>query len=147
MADFMNARDRSLHMAKIRSKDTKPELRVRRVLHAAGFRYRLHDPKLPGKPDLVFSGKRKAIFVHGCFWHGHECPVGRRLPKTNTAFWAAKRQRNKNRDQEQVEKLELLGWQVLVIWECQTRDADEVLSLGKMFLSGTTSTSGEGCAK
>ena len=106
-------------MAKIRSKNTKPELLLRRALHALGYRYRIHDRVLPGKPDLVFAGRRKVIFVNGCFWHGHDCPVGRRLPKTNTEFWAEKRRRNQERDSAQRLRLTEMGWTYLDVWECE----------------------------
>ncbi|XAZ32264.1 very short patch repair endonuclease [Paenarthrobacter ureafaciens] len=92
-------------MAKIRSVDTKPELLVRRTLHAAGYRYRLHDSRLPGRPDLVFPARHKVIFVHGCFWHAHDCPVGTRVPKTNTQFWLEKRLHNRERDSVQLAQL------------------------------------------
>ena len=119
MADFMTSAQRSAHMAKIRSKNTKPELQLRRALHAVGYRYRLHDPGLPGRPDLVFAGRRKVIFVNGCFWHGHDCPVGSRLPKTNTEFWADKRRRNQERDCAQRLRLTEMGWTYLDVWECE----------------------------
>lgn len=119
MADFMTSEQRSAHMSKIRSKDTKPELRLRRLLHAAGYRYRLHDRTLPGKPDLVFAGRKKVIFVNGCFWHAHTCPVGLRLPKSNTEFWDEKRRRNQGRDELQLAQLASLGWKTMVVWECQ----------------------------
>lgn len=119
MADFMTSGQRSAHMAKIRSKNTKPELLLRRALHAMGYRYRIHDRALPGKPDLVFAGRRKVIFVNGCFWHGHSCPVGSRLPKTNTEFWADKRRRNQERDSAQRLRLTELGWTYLDVWECE----------------------------
>lgn len=106
-------------MAKIRSKNTKPELLLRHALHALGYRYRIHDPVLPGKPDLVFAGRRKVIFVNGCFWHGHDCPVGSRLPKTNTEFWADKRRRNQERDWSQRHQLAEMGWTYLDVWECE----------------------------
>jgi len=119
MADFMSPEQRSAHMSKIHSKDTKPEMLLRKFLHAAGYRYRLHDRRLPGSPDLIFPSRRKAILVNGCFWHGHNCPVGSRLPKTNTEFWAAKRRGNQERDQRNLRELEALGWTVLVVWECE----------------------------
>lgn len=119
MVDFMTEAQRSAHMAKIHSKNTKPELQLRRALHAVGFRYRLHDRTLPGRPDLVFAGRRKVIFVNGCFWHGHNCPVGSRLPKSNTIFWADKRQRNQERDSLQRMQLIDLGWEYLDVWECE----------------------------
>lgn len=134
MADFMSPEERSAHMSKIRSKDTKPELRLRRMLHGAGYRYRLHDRKLPGRPDLVFPGRRKVIFVHGCFWHGHECPVGSRLPKTNTVFWASKRRRNQERDALQRRLLEDMGWSVLIVWECEVKASAGVSDSWSKFL-------------
>lgn len=130
----MSPEQRSAHMSKIRSKDTKPELRLRRMLHGAGYRYRLHDRKLPGRPDLVFAGRRKVIFVHGCFWHGHECPVGARLPKTNTEFWAGKRRRNQERDAMQRKLLEDMGWGVLVVWECEVKASSGVSATWSEFL-------------
>jgi DNA mismatch endonuclease (patch repair protein) len=119
MADFMTPAQRSAHMAKIRSKNTKPELLLRRALHADGYRFRLHDKKLPGRPDLVFSGRKKVIFVNGCFWHGHDCPVGVRLPKSNTEFWVDKRLRNQARDARQRLQLSEMGWTYLDVWECE----------------------------
>lgn len=136
MVDFMSPSQRSAHMSKIRSKNTKPELILRRILHADGYRYRLHDKKLPGSPDLVFASRQKAIFVHGCFWHGHVCPVGSRLPKSNTEFWADKRARNQVRDAAQMEQLTSLGWGVLVLWECETIDTQGMLARAKSFLDG-----------
>lgn len=102
----------------------KPEMAVRRIVHSLGYRYRLHRKDLPGRPDLVFGPKRKVIFVHGCFWHGHEregCLDARR-PKSNTGYWNPKLTRNKERDAERIKQLEALGWEVLVIWECETKD-------------------------
>jgi len=112
-------------MRRIKSKDTKPELIVRRLAHRLGFRYRLHRKDLPGKPDLVFGPKRKAIFVHGCFWHGHDDPacLDGRAPRSNQSYWLPKLTRNKERDFKSIAALEAAGWQVLVIWECETRDA------------------------
>lgn len=130
----MSPEQRSAHMAKIRSKNTKPELMLRRLLHGAGYRYRLHGRELPGRPDLVFPGRRKVIFVHGCFWHGHDCPVGSRLPKTNTGFWVAKRLRNQERDAAQKSLLEDLGWGVLVVWECEVRASSDVSEIWSQFL-------------
>lgn len=134
MADFMNPAQRSAHMSKIRSKDTKPELWLRRKLHAEGYRYRLHDKSLPGKPDLVFPGRHKVIFVNGCFWHGHTCPEGSRLPKSNTVFWAEKRQRNQDRDQRQRQELVAAGWDLMVVWECEVRDDPRLLQRVKEYL-------------
>ncbi|GAB3564503.1 very short patch repair endonuclease [Arthrobacter alkaliphilus] len=135
MADFMSPEQRSVHMSKIRSKDTKPELLLRQKLHALGYRYRLHDRRLPGRPDLVFAGRGKVIFVHGCFWHGHSCPVGSRLPKSNTEFWSAKRARNQERDALQLPLLADLGWEVLVVWECEVKTDPELIEKVKGFLN------------
>lgn len=121
-------------MAKIRSKDTKPELKLRRALHAIGYRYRLHDRNLPGRPDLVFSGRRKVIFVNGCFWHGHDCPVGSRLPKTNTAFWAEKRRRNQERDVLQRSQLRDMGWTYVDVWECEVAANAQIVQEVRAFL-------------
>lgn len=104
-------------MSGIRGKNTQPELLVRRGLHARGFRFRLHTAKVPGKPDLVLARYRAAIFVHGCFWHGHDCHLFR-LPSTNTEFWREKIGRNRSRDLQVREQLATSGWRVMVIWEC-----------------------------
>ena len=122
----MTREQRSAHMAKTRSKNTKPEMSLRRGLHALGFRYRLHDARLPGKPDLVFPIRKKVIFVNGCFWHGHECAVGARLPKTNSEFWREKRERNHARDMRQQTELEEMGWESLVVWECHIKLEDGI---------------------
>ena len=108
-------------MRAVRSRDTAPEMVVRRAVTALGYRYRLHKASLPGKPDLVFAPRRKAIFVHGCFWHGHDCKRGAREPKANAQYWRAKVQRNRERDTRSLKALESAGWSVLVIWECETR--------------------------
>lgn len=114
---------RSRNMAAIRSKDTIPELRVRRFLHAQGLRYRLHAGGLPGKPDLVFRSRHTVVFIHGCFWHGcPHCHAGRRTVKSNADYWTPKLARNKMRDARVRVELEGLEWRVIVIWECQTRD-------------------------
>ena len=139
MTDFMNPAQRSAHMARIKSKNTKPELLLRKKLHALGFRYRLHDASLPGKPDLVFPSRRKVVFVNGCFWHGHDCPVGARLPKSNTAFWADKRDRNQARDQQQIVLLNNLGWECLVVWECTIQACSGVPDEVIRFLVGRSS--------
>jgi DNA mismatch endonuclease (patch repair protein) len=104
-------------MSRVRSKDTKPELAVRKALHAAGFRYRLHRTDLPGRPDIVMPKFRTAVFVHGCFWHGHDCSRGRR-PESNVGFWSAKLDRNAQRDANARLRLEQAGWNVVTIWEC-----------------------------
>jgi DNA mismatch endonuclease (patch repair protein) len=125
--DIISVERRSSLMARIRSKNTGPEMIVRRLAHALGYRYLLHDRRLPGSPDLVFPGRKKVVLVHGCFWHGHDCGRGFR-PKTNADFWSAKIERNKDRDLRQQRALRRLGWRTLVIWECATR-ADRVTSL------------------
>ncbi|WP_350224180.1 very short patch repair endonuclease [Pseudarthrobacter sp. fls2-241-R2A-127] len=130
----MSPEQRSAHMAKIRSKDTKPEMLLRRMLHREGLRYRLHDRGLPGRPDLVFPGRRKVIFVNGCFWHGHDCPVGSRLPKSNSEFWADKRQRNQERDARQRIQLVDQGWGYLDVWECEVLADKDLLSHVRLFL-------------
>jgi len=118
MPDEINP-EKSRQMALIRSKDTKPELIVRTVAHRLGYRFRLHRKDLPGKPDLVFPSRRAIIFVHGCFWHGHNCKRGSRVPKTRTEYWRAKIARNTARDQRALAALESDGWRVLTIWECE----------------------------
>lgn len=109
-------------MRRIRSKDTGPELTVRRLIHGLGFRYRLHVKDMPGKPDLVFPGRGKVIFVHGCFWHQHRsCPEGR-LPNSNQPYWTPKLKRNVERDRKALRQLRRTGWRTLTIWECQAKD-------------------------
>jgi len=117
VADRISPERRSALMSRIRSKDTQPELAVRRLLHALGYRYVLHDKRLPGTPDLVFPARRKVIFVHGCFWHGHRCPRGFR-PAANREFWAAKIERNRVRDRSARRELRRSGWDVLEVFEC-----------------------------
>ncbi|MDP9421390.1 MAG: DNA mismatch endonuclease Vsr [Pseudomonadota bacterium] len=122
MADRLSAAQRSENMRRIKSADTNPELLVRRLVHGMGYRYRLHRKDMPGKPDLVFGPRRKVIFVHGCFWHQHSgCRAGR-MPGSNQAYWKPKLQRNKDRDEAARQALELAGWQVMIIWDCETRD-------------------------
>jgi DNA mismatch endonuclease (patch repair protein) len=126
MVDRLTPEQRSWNMSRIRGKNTKPELLVRSLLHAKGYRYRLHGHarggKLPGNPDLVFSGRHKVIFVNGCFWHFHDCKAGQTSPTGNAEFWEAKRTRTRNRDAEQRRLLEASGWQVLTVWECELKD-------------------------
>ncbi len=122
MADVLTPEQRHRNMAAIKSKNTKPEMIVRKVTHSLGFRYRLHRKDLPGKPDLVFPGRRKVIFVHGCYWHSHKCKFGKVQPKTNVGFWRAKRESNMKRDKKNLKELQLIGWKTQIIWECQTKD-------------------------
>lgn len=122
-------------MRAVRSKDTAPELKVRRLAHALGFRFRLHRKDLPGSPDLVFSARRAVIFVHGCFWHGHDCKRGAREPKTNADYWRRKISRNKDRDAQVADALVGAGWRSLVIWECEMRDKEALARRIEKFLS------------
>lgn len=118
--DVVDQTTRSRMMASIRGKDTKPELVVRRALHARGFRFRLHQRTLPGHPDIVLPRFHAVVFVHGCFWHGHDCPYFR-LPKTRPAFWQAKIERNRSNDSEHMATLAAMGWRAAVVWECALR--------------------------
>lgn len=117
MADIVDARTRSRMMSGIRGKNTKPELIIRHALHRRGFRYRLHDTRLPGKPDLVFPSRRAVILVHGCFWHGHDCHLFKQ-PSSRKEFWTAKITRNREKDTKTIEALSDKGWRILTIWEC-----------------------------
>lgn len=123
--DVVDAATRSRMMAGIRGKDTKPELIIRRGLHALGFRFRLHDRKLAGHPDMVLPRHRAVIFIHGCFWHGHDCQLFR-WPKTREDFWREKIGRNRERDAEAEGHLEDAGWRVLKIWECSMKGIDRI---------------------
>jgi len=117
--DTVSVEKRSYIMSRIRSKDTGPEMVVRRALHGMGCRYRLHRRDLPGNPDIVMPGRRLAIFVHGCFWHQHRKCRGSRIPKSNVEFWRAKLERNVKRDRKAVRDLRAMGWDVKVVWECE----------------------------
>ncbi|MGB9036843.1 MAG: very short patch repair endonuclease [Paeniglutamicibacter sp.] len=151
----MSQQQRSELMSKIRAKDTKPELIVRRLLHAAGYRYLLHgripsgalvklhreNPearlpggKLPGTPDIVFPARRQVVFVNGCFWHLHDCPAGRHAPATNARFWEDKRNRTRERDGQNAEALKALGWESLVLWECDLGDPHATMETLARFL-------------
>lgn len=123
MADCLTPEQRHKAMAAIHSSSTKPELKLRRALWRLGFRYRINEKHLPGKPDIVLPKHRTAIFVHGCFWHGHIDCKNYTVPKTNTEFWVAKVARNQERDQEVWRKLEAKGWSVIIVWECQLKKA------------------------
>ena len=134
MADTLTLLERSRNMSRIRSKDTKPEMLVRRVTHGMGYRYRLHDRRLPGCPDLVFRRRHKVIFVHGCFWHRHRNCALAPLPKSNREFWTPKLNANRKRDERNLRALTKAGWSVLVIWECETGDADALARRIRDFL-------------
>lgn len=133
--DTLTREQRSERMARVRGRDTKPELAVRNRLHALGYRYRLHDRKLPGSPDLVFAGRRKALFVHGCFWHMHEGCTLARMPKSRLEFWRPKLEGNRARDAVKLEQLRALGWDVMVVWECELRDLDALVVRIEAFLN------------
>lgn len=129
--------DRSSIMRAVKSVNTKPEMAVRQIVHAMGYRYRLHRADLPGKPDLVFPARRSVIFVHGCWWHGHDCKRGAREPKTNRDYWVAKIDGNRKRDIASRQALEALGWRPLIIWECEIRNVDELSNRLSSFLGRT----------
>jgi len=134
--DNLTRAQRSETMRRVRGKDTGPELRVRRMVHGMGFRYRLHVKELPGSPDLLFPARAKVIFVHGCFWHGHDCRAGLNRPSSNRRYWTPKLERNRRRDRANRTRLRRLGWRVLVVWECQLKShtlRDRLAS----FLGGT----------
>ena len=129
-------------MQAVKSKDTAPEMIVRRRLHRLGYRYRLHQKDLPGSPDIVFASRRKTIFVHGCFWHGHDCSKGR-LPKSRQDYWRPKLERNFARDKANVDRLNSLGWQVLTVWQCELVDLDKLTERIDRFLSGSNEAKAE----
>lgn len=136
--DVLTEKQRKLNMRRIGPKNTKPEMLVRRALHARGFRYRLHDKKLPGKPDLVFPRYRCVIFVNGCFWHNHNCSLFK-WPKKNRQFWADKLEGNRLRDQRNIQVLMDSGWRLLIIWECSLkgrfrRHVEDVVSRAALFI-------------
>jgi DNA mismatch endonuclease, patch repair protein len=122
--DKLSSERRGWLMSRIKSKNTTPEIAVRRLIYGLGYRYRLHDKRLPGKPDLVFWGRRRVIFVNGCFWHGHQGCRYATIPKTRVDFWQAKIEKNHARDQRNIEALEASGWRVLTIWQCELKTID-----------------------
>jgi DNA mismatch endonuclease, patch repair protein len=132
--------NRSRIMRAVKGRDTSLELSIRRLLHSLGYRYRLHRKDLPGKPDLVFASRRKVLFIHGCFWHGHGCKRGARVPKTNIEYWQRKITRTRVRDAENEDALKALGWRVLVIWECQTKDVSALQQRLFAFLGDISKT-------
>lgn len=121
-------------MRHVKGKNTAPELAVRRYLHARGVRYRLHPASLPGRPDIVAPRRRTVVFVHGCFWHGHDCPHGRIQAKANAAFWAAKIAANRERDARKEAALRALGWHVETVWECEAARPHELAALARRLL-------------
>lgn len=126
--------NRSEMMAAVRSKDTKPEMLVRRLLHRSGYRFRLHRSDLPGKPDIVLSSRKKIIFVHGCFWHQHRHCSFSHVPKSNVSYWAPKLMRNRERDEEHIRALRAAGWKCRVVWECELNKPDRLLRQLSKFL-------------
>lgn len=135
MTDVFPKEKRSWIMSRIQGKNTSPELKVRSLAHRLGYRFRIHRKDLPGKPDLVFPSRKKVIFVHGCFWHGHDCSIGKRTPKTNTEYWTEKIRKNIERDAKNEAELKSLGWKVLVLWECEIKDLGDVESKINNYLS------------
>ena len=143
-ADVHSPERRSFNMSRIRGRDTRPEMLIRRGLHARGFRFRLHARDLPGRPDLVFPSRRAVILIHGCFWHGHNCPMFR-LPATRAEFWSAKIEANRARDAFAARALALAKWRQLTIWECAVRgparrEVSETLDACQQFLAGSASS-------
>ncbi|QYK47331.1 MAG: DNA mismatch endonuclease Vsr [Phycisphaeraceae bacterium] len=135
MPDVLSPEQRSRNMRAIKASNTAPELTVRRVLHALGYRFRLHRRDLPGCPDIVLPRRRVAVFVHGCFWHRHQCRYGRVEPTTRPEFWRAKFATNVQRDKRSIRALRRMGWRVLVVWECQTGDIDRLEKRLQKFLN------------
>jgi DNA mismatch endonuclease (patch repair protein) len=126
MVDVLTREQRRRNMSAIRGAHTKPEMIVRSLAHRLGYRFRLHRRDLPGKPDLVFPAQRKVIFVHGCFWHMHDCRYGSVTPATNAEFWQNKRMSNVERDARHLKSLRQDGWRVLIVWECETREPEKL---------------------
>ena len=135
MADLFTAEKRSWVMSRVKDRDTKPERLVRSIIHRMGYRFRVRRRDLPGNPDIVLPKRRCVVFVHGCFWHLHNCKYGRVKPKTNADFWNKKRISNKKRDERNIKELKIKKWGTLTIWECQIKDdIDRVIKLLKIFL-------------
>jgi DNA mismatch endonuclease, patch repair protein len=142
--DPLSSEERSKRMSLVRAKDTKPEMRVRKLIHSMGYRYRLHVQNLLGRPDIVFPSRRKVIFVHGCFWHQHNCAMGDRMPKSRVEFWREKLEGNKKRDTDIKRRLRAGGWSILVVWECQTVPSklDQLSSRINRFIEGQSDRGG-----
>jgi DNA mismatch endonuclease (patch repair protein) len=126
VTDRFTPEQRSAVMRKVPGKDSSAEMKLRRLLTRMGLRYRLHRKELPGSPDVAMPGRKAAVFVHGCFWHGHDCRRGARMPKANAEYWTAKIARNRARDAAAVTALEAMGWRPLVVWECELKDEAQV---------------------
>ena len=127
--------ERSRIMRAVKSRDTDPEMRLRKMLHSMGFRYRLHCKDLPGKPDIVFPSMRKVVFVNGCFWHGHDCARGAKKPKTNREYWRDKITCNMKRDRGHNRELKALGWDVMTVWECELKELRKIGDKVSRFLN------------
>ena len=138
MTDTLSPAARSERMGRVRAKDTKPEMMVRRIVHRMGYRYRLHDKRLPGSPDLVFRSRGKLIFVHGCFWHRHSDPACKlaRMPKSRQDFWGPKLEGNRERDDRTRAALDQQGWKQMVVWECECRQIEQLENKLSAFLEG-----------
>ncbi|SPF51510.1 DNA mismatch endonuclease of very short patch repair [Candidatus Sulfopaludibacter sp. SbA4] len=143
MADTRTPEQRRRIMQAVKTRDTGPELTVRRILFQLGYRYRLNAKKLPGRPDIVLPGGKRAIFVHGCFWHGHGCAKGQ-APKSRLDYWEPKLKANRERDAAQLRALEELGWSVLTIWQCETHDRETLTARLKRFLDGVSCVASSG---
>jgi len=143
--DSLSTAQRSLVMSRIRGKDTAPELRVRRLVHALGFRFRLHRRDLPGRPDLVFASRHKVIFVHGCYWHRHAGCHFAYTPKSNISFWEAKFAANVARDSQAINDLNASGWSILIIWECEACDEETLRTRLIEFLAHQPNDKGATC--
>jgi len=137
MVDTLTKRERSERMGRVKGADTKPEMVVRRLVHAMGYRYRLHGRDLPGKPDIVFRSRKKVIFIHGCFWHRHPGCKLARIPKTRLDFWVPKLEGNRERDIRNQQALGQMGWRYLVIWECEIGDRGDLENRILEFLGGS----------
>jgi len=135
--DHLSPTERSRQMALMKSKNTAPEIAVRKVVYALGFRYRLHEKGLPGKPDIVFKGRKKVIFVHGCFWHRHEGCRRASNPKSNLDYWHAKFDRNTTRDRANMQALREAGWDPFIVWECELKSIDTLTAKLQGFISGS----------
>ena len=147
MTDVFSPEQRSEVMRRVKGRDTGPEIAVRRLLWAAGYRYRLQRQDLPGRPDLVLAGRRAAVFVHGCFWHGQDCARGARAPKAHAEYWSAKIARNRARDARVAEALAETGWKPLIVWECELRTPGPLLQRLQAELGQATSARSEAGAR
>lgn len=139
--DPLSPEQRSFTMSRVKGRDTGAELYVRKLIYRLGYRYRLQGRDLPGNPDIVFRSRKKVIFIHGCFWHGHDCRAGRKKPKTNQSYWLPKLKRTKERDAKNQKYLNDLGWKFLILWECELKDATLAEKI-RIFLEGRLNEQG-----